>query len=291
MTATPRWGGTRASPMASGSTSTTTSATRASPCLAADMVRPGLVLAARGRTDAGSARARTGAPHEHAGTDAATGAGVRVVALPADLAPRLRHLLGTTGVAAAASRAAEAVAPAVGSSNPSKIDPDATSACAGLFARTRVGAGSACHRDSSGRGRGRGLRHIAQGARTMRGRLDEKRTSISLALVATPAALAKSVDINTADVQALAQVLDGVGPAKAKAIISTSGRPTIQTSTTWAFAWHRQEHYRARPYRISVEEGSTTPRPPRPDSQPMRRRALRPVFCEGSAAARAVGIM
>jgi competence protein ComEA len=46
-----------------------------------------------------------------------------------------------------------------------------------------------------------------------------KGTLISLALVGSAAALAESVDINTADVQALAQVLDGVGPAKAKAIV------------------------------------------------------------------------
>jgi len=46
-----------------------------------------------------------------------------------------------------------------------------------------------------------------------------KGTLISLALFAGPLSAAGPVDLNTADAQALAQALDGVGPAKAQAII------------------------------------------------------------------------
>ncbi len=46
-----------------------------------------------------------------------------------------------------------------------------------------------------------------------------KGTLISLALLAGPLGAAGPVDINTADAQTLAQQLDGVGPAKAQAII------------------------------------------------------------------------
>ena len=46
-----------------------------------------------------------------------------------------------------------------------------------------------------------------------------KGTLISLALLAGPLSAAGPVDLNTADAQTLAQVLDGVGPAKAQAII------------------------------------------------------------------------
>ena len=46
-----------------------------------------------------------------------------------------------------------------------------------------------------------------------------KGTLISLALFAGPLSAAGPVDLNTADAQTLAQVLDGVGPAKAQAIV------------------------------------------------------------------------
>lgn len=46
-----------------------------------------------------------------------------------------------------------------------------------------------------------------------------KGTLISLALFAGPLSAAGPVDINTADAQTLAQALDGVGAAKAQAII------------------------------------------------------------------------
>jgi competence protein ComEA len=46
-----------------------------------------------------------------------------------------------------------------------------------------------------------------------------KGTLISLALLAGPLSAAGPVDINTADAQTLAQQLDGVGPAKAQAIV------------------------------------------------------------------------
>jgi competence protein ComEA len=46
-----------------------------------------------------------------------------------------------------------------------------------------------------------------------------KGTLISLALFAGPLSAAGPVDINSADAQALAQQLDGVGPAKAQAIV------------------------------------------------------------------------
>jgi competence protein ComEA len=46
-----------------------------------------------------------------------------------------------------------------------------------------------------------------------------KGTLISLALFAGPLGAAGPVDINSADAQTLAQQLDGVGPAKAQAII------------------------------------------------------------------------
>jgi competence protein ComEA len=46
-----------------------------------------------------------------------------------------------------------------------------------------------------------------------------KGTLISLALCATPAFAADVVNVNTADAQVIAQRLDGVGPAKAQAII------------------------------------------------------------------------
>jgi competence protein ComEA len=46
-----------------------------------------------------------------------------------------------------------------------------------------------------------------------------KGTLISLALFAGPLGAAGPVDINTADAQTLAQALDGVGAAKAQAIV------------------------------------------------------------------------
>jgi competence protein ComEA len=46
-----------------------------------------------------------------------------------------------------------------------------------------------------------------------------KGTLISLALLAGPLSAAGPVDLNLADAQTLAQQLDGVGPAKAQAIV------------------------------------------------------------------------
>jgi competence protein ComEA len=92
-----------------------------------------------------------------------------------------------------------------------------------------------------------------------------KGTLISLALVASPAVLAESVNINTADAQALAQVLDGVGPAKAKAIIEyrqTNGpfKTVDDLERVPGIGKSTMEKNRSR---MSVEEGAVAPKAPK----------------------------
>ena len=88
-----------------------------------------------------------------------------------------------------------------------------------------------------------------------------KGTLISLALCTSPAFAADVVNVNTADAQVIAQRLDGVGPAKAQAIIEyrQANGPFKTVDDLEKVKGIGKSTLEKNRGRISVEQGSAAP--------------------------------
>jgi competence protein ComEA len=88
-----------------------------------------------------------------------------------------------------------------------------------------------------------------------------KGTLIALALCTAPAFGADAVNVNTADAQAIAQRLDGVGPAKAQAIVDyrQANGPFKTVDDLEKVKGIGKSTLDKNRDRISVEQGSATP--------------------------------